>query len=162
MAERSGFRAQWRWLSWALMAIVVTAALIVGSVADDGIRTDAERLTALASTIRCPQCTGQSVAESNVTIAREIRGDIRNRIAAGETDDEIRQVYIDRYGRSIVLTPDSGGFTGLVWVVPVVAAVVSLAAVGLAFRRWRLEADAIPEASDADRELVAALRRSRS
>lgn len=162
MAEVRGFRAQWRWLSWVLMSIVVCATLIVGAVADEGVRTDGERVTALASTIRCPQCSGQSVAESNVTIAREIRADIRTRIAAGETDDEIRQVYIDRYGRSIVLTPDSGGFTGLVWVVPVVAAAVSMAAVGLAFRRWRLEAEALPDASDEDRELVADLRRSRS
>lgn len=144
------------------MAIVVTASLIVGAFGGDTARTAGERWTGLASSIRCPQCSGQSVLESNVTIAREIRVDIRTRIEAGETDDEIRQVYIDRFGRSIVLTPDSDGFTGLVWVVPVVAAVVSLAAVGFAFRRWRLEAEALPEASDADRELVADLRRSRS
>lgn len=153
-----GFREQWRWLSWVLMAIVAVAALIIGATADGGSRSDGERVSELAATIRCPQCRGQSVAESNVAIAREIRGDIRTRIAAGETDDEIRQVYIERYGRSIVLTPDSGGFTGLVWIVPVVAIGLALAAVALAFQRWRAEAAAMMAATDADHELVARLR----
>jgi cytochrome c-type biogenesis protein CcmH len=119
-------------------------------------------MSQLASTIRCPQCRGQSVAESNVAIAREIRGDIRARISEGETDDEIRQVYIERYGRSIVLNPDSGGFTGLVWIVPVVAAGMATAAVALAFRRWRVQADSLHAATEEDRELVAELRRDRS
>lgn len=158
----TGFKAQWRWLSWVLMAIIGVAALIVGSAGDGGPQSDGERMSQLASTIRCPQCRGQSVAESNVAIAREIRGDIRTRISAGETDDEIRQVYIDRYGRSIVLNPDSGGFTGLVWIVPVVAAGMATAAVGLAFQRWRVQADSLRAATEEDRELVAELRRDRS
>ena len=158
----SGLKAQWRWLSWTLMAIVGISALIIGAAADSGPQSDGERMSELASTIRCPQCSGQSVAESNVAIAREIRGDIRNRISAGESDDTIRQVYIDRYGRSIVLTPDSGGFTGLVWIVPVVAAGLAAAAVALAFQRWRVETGALASASDEDRELVAKLRQEQS
>lgn len=157
----SGFKAQWRWLSWVLMGIVAAAAIIVGASGDSGPTTDGERMSALAATIRCPQCRGQSVAESDVAIAREIRGDIRTRIAAGESDDEIRQVYIERFGRSVVLNPDSGGFTGLVWIVPVVAAALAAAAVGLAFQRWRVEAASLAEASDEDRALVAELRRGR-
>lgn len=159
---QSGFKTQWRWLSWVLMAIVGVAALIVGATADGGPQSDGERMSELASTIRCPQCRGQSVAESNVAIAREIRGDIRNRISAGESDDDIRQAYIERYDRSIVLTPDSGGLTGLVWIVPVVAAGMAAAAIALAFQRWRVEASSLESASDADRELVAQLRQEQS
>lgn len=140
------------------MAIVAGAALIVGVSGETGSATEGERVSALASTIRCPQCRGQSVAESNVAIAREIRGDIRTRVAAGESDDQIRQVYIDRYGRSIVLTPDASGFTGLVWIVPVVAAGAAVAAVALAFQRWRVEAANELGATDEDHALVAAER----
>ncbi len=163
MADRS-FANQWRWLSWVLMALVASAALVVGASGESGPATDGERVSQLAGTIRCPQCRGQSVAESNVAIAREIRGDIRNRIAAGETDDQIRQVYIDRFGRSIVLNPDSGGFTGLVWVVPVVAAAVGAAAVGFALVRWRAEAadDDADMVTDDDRELVRVARSRRT
>lgn len=140
------------------MAIIGVAALIVGAAGDNGPASDGERVSELASTIRCPQCRGQSVSESNVTIAREIRADIRERVAAGETDDEIRQIYIDRFGRSVVLTPDAGGLTGLVWIVPVIAAGLAIAAVALAFQRWRSEAAQIEMATDEDRALVAELR----
>jgi len=160
-ASTASFRRQWRWLSWVLMAIIAGAALVIGATGDTGPQTDGERVSELAATIRCPQCRGQSVAESNVTIAREIRADIRERVAAGESDDEIRQVYIDRFGRSVVLTPDAGGFTGLVWVVPVVAAALGLAAVGFAFQRWRAEAAELVAATDEDRDLVERLRRER-
>jgi len=160
-AQQGSFGVQWRWLSWVLMAIVAVAVLIVAATGDEGPQSDGERVSQLASTIRCPQCRGQSVSESNVTIAREIRADIRTRVAAGESDDEIRQVYIDRFGRSVVLTPDATGFTGLVWIVPVVAAGLALAAVSLAFQRWRAEAAEIAEATDEDRELVAKLRAER-
>ena len=158
MAPKTGFKKQWRWLSWVLMFIVGGAAIIVGATGDSGPQSDGERVSQLAATIRCPQCRGQSVLESNVAIAREIRGDIRTRISDGETDDEIRQVYIQRYGRSIVLTPDSGGFTGLVWVVPVVAAALAAAALGLAFQRWKAEADSLVSATEEDHALVADLR----
>lgn len=159
--EHGSFGAQWRWLSWVLMAIVAIAVLVIAATGDQGPQSDGERVSELAATIRCPQCRGQSVAESNVTIAREIRADIRTRVAAGESDDEIRQIYIDRFGRSVVLTPDATGFTGLVWIVPVVAAGLALAAVSLAFQRWRAEAATIAEATDEDRALVAQLRAER-
>lgn len=156
--ETAALSSQWRWLSWVLMAIVGVAALIIGVAGDSGPASGGERVYELASTIRCPQCRGQSVAESDVTIAREIRADIGQRVAAGETDDEIRQIYIDRFGRSVVLTPDAGGLTGLVWIVPVIAAGLAVAAIALAFQRWRSEAAQIATATDEDRELVAELR----
>lgn len=158
MATQTGFRSQWRWLSWTLMIIVGVAALVIGAAADRGPQSDGERVSQLAATIRCPQCRGQSVAESNVAIAREIRADIRNRISDGETDDQIRQVYIERFGRSVVLTPDSGGLTGLVWIVPVVATGLALAAIALAFQRWQAEAAAMVSATPEDHDLVADLR----
>jgi cytochrome c-type biogenesis protein CcmH len=158
MRKAGGFSAQWRWLSWVLMIIVASAALIVGTLGDSAPKTEGERVSQLASTIRCPQCRGQSVFESDVVIAREIRADIRTRIAAGESDDSIREDYIERYGRSIVLTPDGTGFTGLVWIVPVVATGLAGAAVALAFTRWKVEAAAVHEPSDEDRALVEALR----
>jgi len=159
--SRSPFAAQWRWLSWALMAIAGVAVLIIAASGDTGPSTDGERVAQLAGTIRCPQCRGQSVAESDVTIAREIRADIRERVASGQSDDEIRQIYIDRFGRSVVLTPDAGGFTGLVWIVPVVAAAFGVAAVGLALHRWRGDGAQTVQATEADRALVSELRKQR-
>lgn len=157
-ADAGSFGRQWSWLSWVLAGIVAVTVLVVAASGDGGPVSDGERVSQLAATIRCPQCRGQSVAESNVAIAREIRADIRERVADGESDDEIRQVYIERFGRSVVLTPDASGFTGLVWIVPVVGAGLATAAVAVAFQRWRTEAAQLETATQADKDLVAELR----
>lgn len=141
-------------LSWSLLVIVAAAALLFGALDDAGPRTNADRVYDLARTINCPQCQGQSVAESDVAIAREIRADIAARIDAGQPDDEIRQVYIDRYGEWIVLTPSGEGLTSLVWVIPVVAVAAGLVVLGYAVRRWRADAAGLDRATEADRELV--------
>ena len=74
------------WASWVIMALVLVSALALGTADDAGPQSDAERANAVARTIRCPQCRGESVAESNVGISREIRADIARRIDAGDTD----------------------------------------------------------------------------
>ncbi len=141
-------------VSWSLLVIVAAAALAFGALDDAGPRTNADRVYDLARTINCPQCQGQSVAESDVAIAREIRADIAARVDAGQPDDAIRQVYIDRYGEWIVLTPSGDGLTSLVWVIPVVAVAAGLVVLGYAVRRWRVEAAGLDAATDADRALV--------
>lgn len=142
--------------SWLIMSLALMAALVVGVADEAGPQTDAERANAVARTIRCPQCRSESVAESNVAIAREIRADIGRRIDSGESDDQIRQAYVERYDESILLTPSASGFTGLVWVVPVVAAAAALIIIILAFSRWRRDSTA--ELTEEDRRIVAQAR----
>jgi cytochrome c-type biogenesis protein CcmH/NrfF len=92
------------------------------------------------------------VAESDAAASRGIRTLIAERIDQGATDDAIRDELVATWGESILLTPDSSGVGGLVWVLPVVALVLALAGVGYVFWRWR--GMAAFHASDADRELV--------
>ena len=83
---------------------------------------------------------------------RGIRTLIAERIDQGASDGAIRDELVATWGESILLTPDSSGVGGLVWVLPVVALVLALAGVGYVFWRWR--GMAAVHASDADRELV--------
>ena len=124
-----------KWLPWALIGIALAAALAVGIVDADDSPTAAERATALARTIRCPQCQGETAAESNVAIAAAIRADIRERVDQGQSDAEIRQVYADLYGDSVLLTPPGEGFGSVLWVIPIVAVVVGAALLGIAWRQ---------------------------
>jgi cytochrome c-type biogenesis protein CcmH len=99
------------------------------------------------------------VAESDIAIAREIRGEIARDVDDGRTDDEIRAAIADSYGDEYLLEPSASGIVGLVWVIPVV---VGLAAIGgLAFVLWRgrVKPDESVEVSEADRDLVEAARR---
>jgi len=153
------------------MAIIGVAALVIGVVDNDDARTQGERVAAISATILCPQCTGQTVAQSNVAIARTIRADIATRVSAGESDDQIRQAYIENYGEWIITNPRASGFVSLVWIVPVIAAGLAATALAFAFARWRralsgagAEAGADGDeqaASDADRRLVDDARRQR-
>jgi cytochrome c-type biogenesis protein CcmH len=142
-----------RWGAWFAMALILGAALFVGTVSQTGPLTNADRLTNIARTIKCPVCSGESVAESNAQISQEIRKDIGQRIAKGESDQQIRDAYAAQYGEYILLTPSASGVTGLVWVLPVVLLVVALAGLGVAFSRWRVRGEV--HASAADRALVA-------
>ena len=134
------------------MTLVLAAALFVGTVTQHEAPTTADRLTNIARTIKCPVCSGESVAESNATVSVDIRADIAKRIDQGQTDDQIRQAYADTYGDYILLTPKATGVTSLVWIIPVVALVLALAGLVIVFRRWRLGGEV--HATDADRELV--------
>ena len=160
-------KAMWlpRWLPWALMGIALAAALAVGIVDADNPPTAAERATALARTIRCPQCQGETAAESNVAIAAAIRADIRERVDQGQSDAEIRQVYADLYGDSVLLTPPGEGFGSVLWVIPVVAVVVGAAALGIAWRqrvlRQRIEEESEAGAADASEPQPPLIRNSK-
>lgn len=140
------------WLGWIALVVVVVAGLAYGSLAQP-TPTDEQRAQALEKTIRCPSCSGQSVANSETPSAKAIKLLIRERIAAGDTDEEIRDYVAsdDRFGRQILLDPAGKGFGALVWGVPVVVAIVAVAALVIRFRDWR-PGRAV---TDDDRELVA-------
>jgi cytochrome c-type biogenesis protein CcmH len=148
----SAGRGSLRLAGWVAMAILLLGALFVGVADDGGPKTTGERTRDLSSSVACPTCDGQSVADSDSSAARNVRSFIEGRIADGVDDDQIRDELAARYGDEILLTPGRSGVIGLVWVLPVAALVAALAGVALAFRRWR--GAGVVHATDADRELV--------
>jgi cytochrome c-type biogenesis protein CcmH len=141
-----------RRLGWIALAAVVVAALLVGVTDRQGPSSPAERAHRLAESIQCPTCSGQSVADSDATASRFIRQQIDQRIAAGASDDQIRDELASSYGDDILLTPERSGLAGLVWVLPVAVLVGALVGIGFAFRRWRGRSTVA--ATPADRALV--------
>lgn len=145
-----------RWLPWAVMAVLAVVVLVVATGGGDP--TPEERVRALEGTIRCPTCKGQSVRESAAPASQAVRAEIQRRVAAGESDGEIRAFLVSRYGESILLRPPASGVAGLVWALPVVLVVVGAAGLALLFRRWR----PVPvEVTDDDRVLVERARHAR-
>jgi cytochrome c-type biogenesis protein CcmH len=141
-----------RALAWVALAAVVVVTLAIVAWPRGGDGTDASRVRELSSELRCPDCEGQSIEQSSTETARAARADIRRRVAAGESDAEIRQAYIDKFGDSILLKPEGGGLGILVWGLPAAAVVLAAGGLVLALRRWRGEPHLHP--TDADRELV--------
>lgn len=141
-----------RSLSWVLLAVVVVGAIAWAAWPSGHDPTIRERARDLAAELRCPDCEGLSVADSSTSSARAIRADLRQRLRAGETDEEIRAAYVDRFGESILLNPEGEGLGVLVWGLPVLVLVVGAGGLVLALRRWRREP--AMHATPADEQLV--------
>jgi cytochrome c-type biogenesis protein CcmH len=123
------------WL-WALLLAVVVVALVVLVTRSQPSRSPRARADGLAHQLACPECEGESVADSNSVSARAIREDIPRRIAAGESDAEIREFYVSKYTEKVLRTPANSGIGLVAWVVPAAALFLGLAGVALALRRW--------------------------
>lgn len=141
-----------RLLSWLLIVVVGLTTLVFAAVDEGAPVTNADRAYELAKDFACPVCQGQSVAESDVVVARNIRREIRVWIDEGRSDAFIRDQLVDTFGEDIDYTPSSEGVTALVWILPVVAGAVAVGGLVIVFRRWQQESelDATPE----DQELV--------
>jgi cytochrome c-type biogenesis protein CcmH len=140
-----------RWGPWIGLALVVVVALAV-VVWPNGDQSVAARAHSLETELKCPECQGLSVAESQAPTSRAIRADIKRRIARGQSDADIRQAYVDDYGESILLSPQGSGISLLVWILPVV--VLALGATGIVFALRRNRDEPHLHATDADERLV--------
>jgi cytochrome c-type biogenesis protein CcmH len=150
-------RAWKRWPGWVLLAFVVAGLLAVGATRSAGPRSPDDRADDLARRVACPVCDGESVFASRNFASEAIRTEIRRLVDDGTASDgEILGFIEDRYGGQVLLVPRATGLDALVWALPVTALVCALVGLGVTFRRWRCEARAAGEPSDADRALVAA------
>jgi len=140
-----------KWLPWIALGVVVVVALAI-VVWPRGDQSPAARAHTLEAELKCPECEGLAVADSNAPTSRAIRADVKQRIAEGQSDSEIRQAYVDRYGEEILLQPKASGISLLVWVLPVVVLVAG--AFGIGFVLVRNRRAPMLHASQADEQLV--------
>ena len=147
-----------RRLNWLLMALVVTGAPWVGSRGDGGPPTIEQRVERIASVVRCPTCRGLSAAQSDAPSAESIRDEVRRRVEAGESDAQIKDYLVSRYGQDIILQPEAEGVGLLVWALPILGGVAVLAGLAYVLRQRRVRPGR--KVSAADQALVEeALRR---
>jgi cytochrome c-type biogenesis protein CcmH len=94
------------------------------------------RTTAVASTLRCPVCQGESIQDSPSELAKQMRAVVRDRLRSGETPDQVKAYFVSRYGEWILLEPTMTGLNILLYVLPVVLVIGGLALVAFLVRRW--------------------------
>jgi len=124
----------------ALMLLLAVPALPAMAVQPDEILPDPlleTRARAITSGLRCVVCRNESVDDSNAEIARDVRLIVRERIMAGDSDAEIRQFMVDRFGEFILLNPQVTGSNLILWVTGPVLLVVGLGIAVVAVRRRR-------------------------
>lgn len=82
--------------------------------------------TRLMHGLRCIQCQGQSIADSDAPMAATMRAEVRQQMAAGETPDTIRQWMIGRYGEWVSFEPELKGAGLLLWAAPLLLLLAAL------------------------------------
>jgi cytochrome c-type biogenesis protein CcmH len=123
------------WAPWIVLAAVLVVALAVLVTRSQPDDSAAARSARLARQIKCPDCQGESVANSNTAIARDIRREIRARVDNGDRDADVLAYYESRYPDAL-LTPVGGGIGFVAWGVPAAAIVAALGGLLIALRRW--------------------------
>lgn len=123
--------------------VLALALLTAPAFADPA--ADEARARALDAEIRCVACENEPISQSTADIATDMRKLVRERIAAGDSDAEIRSYFAARYGDFVLLRPRAGGATWALWLAPVAMLVLALMAAAALLRR-RASGEADPEA----------------
>lgn len=94
-----------------------------------------KRARDISAELRCLVCQNQSIDDSNAPLARDLRLVVRERLIAGDTNDQVMSFVVDRYGEFILLRPPFRMATLLLWLTPLVVLVAGIAWMASAWRR---------------------------
>lgn len=123
----------------ALAITLLLALLLPGAaVQPDEVLDDPAleaRARALSLQLRCMVCQNQSIDDSDAPLARDLRILVRERLKAGDSDAQIREFLIARYGQFVLLQPEKNARTALLWLAPFLVLLVGCLVLLRFFRR---------------------------
>ncbi|MEL7098970.1 MAG: cytochrome c-type biogenesis protein [Pseudomonadota bacterium] len=109
-----------------------------------------ERARELSKGLRCLVCQNESIDESNASLARDLRILVRERLVAGDTDEEVIAYIVARYGEYVLLQPTLTGGNWLLWAAGPIMLIIA-GGIAFVFVRGRSQA-AAPEGLSAEEE----------
>ena len=103
-----------------ILLLSFSSSILAESIEAKAFSSDAQeiRYRALINDIRCPVCQGQTIGGSNAGLAKDLREQVRKMIIKNNSDDEIQQFMVDRYGDFVVFKPPVNKNTYLLWFAP--------------------------------------------
>lgn len=122
---------------------------------DDPVLED--RARAISQGLRCPVCRNESIDESNAILAKELRIVLRERIVAGDTDQQAIDFMVARYGEYVLLRPDTRGANLILWLA---APTLFLIALGIGWSTIRTKRAAPAGLSDEEQAELEKILRS--
>jgi cytochrome c-type biogenesis protein CcmH len=144
----------------ALSLALLLAPLAAMAVEPDEILSDAKleaRARALSAVLRCMVCQNESIDESHADLARDLRLLVRERLQAGDSDEQIRTFLVQRYGDFILLKPPFKLTTWLLWGAPFLVLVIGGGAIIFAARRRRASTASADGLSESERAKLESL-----
>jgi len=156
-------------MAWSVRFLLVVLALLgsapVFAVQVDEILPDPAleaRARAISHDLRCMVCQNQSIDDSEAPLARDLRLLVRERLKAGDSDGQVVDFMVARYGEFVLLKPRLSWHTVILWGAPLVVLVAGFLMIGFAVRRQAGGAP-LPEVaalSEAERRQLKAIERA--
>jgi cytochrome c-type biogenesis protein CcmH len=130
----------------AMLLAMQALAIDTGRAFEDSAQQ--ARYERLIKDLRCLVCQNQSIADSNATLAGDLRREVREMMIAGQTDDQIRDFMTARYGDFVLYRPPVSPRTWLLWSAPVLLLLGGLGIAAMVVMRRMRAAKADPAALD--------------
>ena len=143
------------------LILFVTPAL---AIQPDEILKDTvleERARVISKELRCLVCQNQSIDDSDAPLARDLRVMVRERLQAGESNEEVMNFVVDRYGDFVLLRPPVKASTLVLWLSPVAALIVGIFLLFTWFRKQKqfVPVQAKPLSDEEKKKLQVAFKR---
>ncbi|MDI3335924.1 cytochrome c-type biogenesis protein CcmH [Defluviimonas aestuarii] len=133
-------------MRWLILYLCLLAAP-AHAVQPDEILADPAleaRARELSKGLRCLVCRNENIDESNADLARDLRVLVRERLVAGDSDEEVISYLVDRYGEYVLLQPTASGENLILWIAGPAMLLMALGTAALYLRRRRSAPDAAP------------------
>ena len=141
----------------ALMTITAILLAFPAAAQDSAISAEQENTAReIGRSLRCVVCQNQSIEDSDADLAKDMRGLVRERLAAGDEPDEVIEFIRARYGDYVLLKPPVQGNTWLLWALPFILLIGGSAYLA----RRRPSAPKIEALTDAEEQALESLRKS--
>ena len=154
---------------WSVRFVLVVLALLgatpLYAVQVDEILPDPAleaRARAISQDLRCMVCQNQSIDDSEAPLARDLRLLVRERLKAGDSDAQVVDYLVGRYGEFVLLRPRVSWHTAILWGAPSTILILGLVAIGFSVRR-RSAGPPLPEVaqlSEGERRKLDAIAQS--
>lgn len=132
MARRPNFRRPFvRWLAF-LLALLLVVVFANTAAAQTGQPVTDDEVNEIARELYCPVCESTPLDVCPTQACADWREIIRTKLAQGETEEQIKDYFVEQYGPRALAEPPQEGFTLAVWIIPIVAVVVG----GFFFSRY--------------------------
>lgn len=133
---------------FGVVALAVIAMLGTACLTQGTSPTLEEQAQEIGRSLMCPVCPGETINQSQAELAKQMRAIVREKLAQGETRQDILDFFVERYNEDVLAAPPKSGFNLVVWVIPVLGIAAAMATLVLVLRGMRRPSGGIGAATE--------------
>jgi len=135
------------------LTISLLTVQMVNAQADTPTYPTDNDVNAIAKKLYCPVCPNTPLDVCETKACEDWRAQIREQLAAGWTEEQIMDYFVEQYGERVLAEPQRTGFTSFVWITPLIAMLLGLAIVWQVLKNWRSRTELVPAPEPGDPDI---------